>query len=306
MVNKEKFLKRLRDIGNFNVCVGDDYRGTKNKCTFKCLRCGHIWQTNPYKFFGKDKNGNYVSCCPVCNKKKQTKTNEEFISELGKVNKNILPLEKYSGANKKIRVRCMIDGFEWESTPHLLLSGKGCHLCNGGVKRTELDFCNELKQKKPDILLVGEYTKMTSKSKFRCLKCGCEWEATPESIVKNNTGCPRCRISHGEMAVERFLKKSKIKYFTQYRFSDCKNTKTLPFDFFLPQHNVCIEFDGEQHFHPVAFGGMSKQKSEECFKKIGQRDLIKTNFCKNKGINLIRISYKQIKDIDSILNFLIQ
>jgi len=43
----------------------------------------------------------------------------------------------------------------------------------------------------------------------------------------------------------------------QKRFKGCKVNKALPFDFYLPSHNLLIEYDGVAHFKPTTFGGMS-------------------------------------------------
>ena len=42
-----------------------------------------------------------------------------------------------------------------------------------------------------------------------------------------------------------------INYIREKRFKDCKNIKPLPFDFYLPEKNICIEYDGEHHFKSI-------------------------------------------------------
>lgn len=76
---------------------------------------------------------------------------------------------------------------------------------------------------------------------------------------------------------------------------ECKNNRSLPFDFYLPEYNTCIEYDGEQHFYPIdfSFGKLSHENVLEKFIDVKKNDSIKTNFCKKEGINLLRISYKQ-------------
>lgn len=72
----------------------------------------------------------------------------------------------------------------------------------------------------------------------------------------------------------------------QVRFSDCKLKKPLVFDFFLPVHNILIEFDGEQHDRPIKIWGGNK-----AFALQKKRDSIKNEYCINKKIKLIRIKY---------------
>jgi len=65
----------------------------------------------------------------------------------------------------------------------------------------------------------------------------------------------------------------------------------LPFDFYLPKYNTCIEYDGEQHFQPVQFGGISLKEAELNLKNKKHNDNIKEKFCKMKNIHLLRIKY---------------
>ena len=95
-----------------------------------------------------------------------------------------------------------------------------------------------------------------------------------------------CKSSRGEKKIISFLKNENIQYFSQFKFDECKNKNKLPFDFYLPNHNICIEFQGEQHYHPIPYFG-----GEDKLKKVKKRDQIKRNFCKNNLIKLIEIPY---------------
>lgn len=78
-----------------------------------------------------------------------------------------------------------------------------------------------------------------------------------------------------------------------------KDKKVLPFDFYLPTHNLCIEYDGLQHFEAVEFWGGS-----ENLKYIQKHDQIKNNFCKINNIKLIRIKYNRKFKSDDILEII--
>jgi very-short-patch-repair endonuclease len=73
--------------------------------------------------------------------------------------------------------------------------------------------------------------------------------------------------------------------------------KKLKFDFYLPNYNLCIEYDGRQHFEPIDFFG-----GEKNFEIIKKRDKIKNEYCLNNNIHLIRIPYNEYKNINSILH----
>lgn len=112
-------------------------------------------------------------------------------------------------------------------------------------------------------------------------------------------GCPRCNQSHGERKIEIYLIGNNIKYETQKKFNDCINKDRLPFDFWVEDRNLLIEFDGAQHFIPVYFmGGLDK------LEYVQKCDKIKDEYCLSKGIRLLRINYKDLKAnrIDQILS----
>lgn len=118
-----------------------------------------------------------------------------------------------------------------------------------------------------------------------------EWEGS--SIFLSNDE----KESYGEKKIKKYLDINNIKYEQQKTFEGCLNKKKLLFDFFIPNLNTCIEFDGAQHFKVVDwFGG------KEGYIKRKENDIIKNNFCEINKINLLRISYEDINIIDKILS----
>jgi very-short-patch-repair endonuclease len=113
---------------------------------------------------------------------------------------------------------------------------------------------------------------------------------------KSDNRCSKRCTSKGEKTIENLLRKKNVKYICQYRFKDCKNLQPLPFDFYLPEHNLAIEYDGEQHLKIGHFMG-----SEEELKERQRLDNIKTQYCKDNNINLLRIPYWEFKNIENIL-----
>lgn len=104
--------------------------------------------------------------------------------------------------------------------------------------------------------------------------------------------------SKGEEKIKEILESNNIKFEREKTFSTCGNG-LFRFDFFLPDMNICIEYDGEQHFRPIEiFGG------KEGFDKQITYDNIKNQWCKQNNIKLIRIPYI---DYDKIsINYLFQ
>ena len=143
---------------------------------------------------------------------------------------------------------------------------------------------------------------MLTHATFYCTKCNRTWNTSPVNLL-NDKGCPYCRMSHGEKNIMFYLEKENIDYECQYVFDDCIYQRALSFDFYIPDKNLCIEFDGIQHFEPTRF--TKKMTHEEAIEKYNQqviKDNIKTNYCKNNEINLLRIPYTEFKNIESILN----
>ena len=108
-------------------------------------------------------------------------------------------------------------------------------------------------------------------------------------------GCSLCnKKSKGEIKITRFLTNNNIKFEREKRFSDCKNILPLPFDFYIPKYNLCIEFDGKPHFQNTNWNGkMTNEEMKENLKSNQLRDQIKNDYCKTNGINLLRIRYNE-------------
>lgn len=102
--------------------------------------------------------------------------------------------------------------------------------------------------------------------------------------------CGCMKRSAGETLIAEYLNRYNIKYESEKYFSGCINPKTngrLRFDFYLLDYNLCIEFDGRQHFEDCKWAWTKEVKAEE----IRYRDNIKNKFCKNNNIHLLRIPY---------------
>ena len=83
----------------------------------------------------------------------------------------------------------------------------------------------------------------------------------------------------------------------QYKFDDCRSKDKLPFDFYVLSKNIAIEYDGRQHYEIIEwFGGF------DSFIEGKIRDTIKTIYCKENNIKLIRIPYWDFDNIEEILD----
>jgi hypothetical protein len=111
-------------------------------------------------------------------------------------------------------------------------------------------------------------------------------------------GCPECNSSsRGEDKIKSILEKNKICFHRNYQFDDCVRTKKLRFDFYLPDLNTIIEYDGEHHFKENKYFG------EGNLEYITINDEIKNKYCLENKIKLIRIPYWEFDVIENILIF---
>jgi very-short-patch-repair endonuclease len=126
---------------------------------------------------------------------------------------------------------------------------------------------------------------------FKKIKLICpihgEFEQSSDKHVKGH-GCLFCKESKGEKEIRVYLENNKIKHLQQYVFNDCRDRYPLPFDFYLPNYNMCIEFDGRQHFEAVdRWGGLNGLLDQQ------KKDEIKNKYCLDNNIKLLRIAHNE-------------
>jgi very-short-patch-repair endonuclease len=108
----------------------------------------------------------------------------------------------------------------------------------------------------------------------------------------DGNGCPKCSTSTGERAISEILEGIGIKFEIEKRFEGCRRVHLLPFDFYLPDHGVLIEYDGAQHF--VLAGWFdTEERAKESLALIQERDAIKTAWAASEGVPLHRIRYDE-------------
>jgi len=138
------------------------------------------------------------------------------------------------------------------------------------------------------------YSNIATQVTINCPKHG-KFKQKPYNHLKGS-GCKKCSESFGEKTISNFLDINNIQYIREHKFDDCKYIQLLKFDFYIPSFRTCIEFDGIQHFTPIEyFGGI------KAYESLVIRDKIKEQYCEDNYINLIRIKYDKIDNIEEIL-----
>lgn len=313
--NKRMYMQKgytFTKLGDtFEVRVEDLSKGSKAKIKVKCDYCGKIinviW-------------GDYLRCKDneyACKKCRQRKTSDKnlFVRQeyLYSSALNFCKSKGYTFLTKindiknsetRVYYECLKHGVH-NSKIYSLLLGFGCPKCayeeKGANRRLSIEQIDEEISQYGGIWVnKDEYQGWRIKNLIiLCPICGKPFTTSYNSYVKRGgqfcSECSKCK-SKGEKTISIFLEKNNILFVTEHRFEDCRDKYSLPFDFYLPDLNVCIEFHGIQHYEPVNhFGGNTT------FARQKKHDDIKSNYCKNNNIKLITIPYWDISNIESIL-----
>ncbi len=292
----EEFEEEIKKIVGKEYVFLEKYKNSRTKIKVQHKICGHVYKVRPSSFLRGDR-------CPKCcgNAKK---TDKQFLGEVKKMypNEEYTFLEEYKNGQKKIGVRHNKCGHIYKVKPVEFLNGVRCPKCYGTPKKTHQRFLEDVKKLVGDeYVFLEPYKTNKTKMKIKHNVCGNTYEVRPDSFFSGRR-CPYCKSSKGEKEIAKRLKKRHIKFLTEKTFAGLKDNISLRFDFYLPDFNLVIEYDGRQHFEPVTFGGVSEEKAKENFIKAKKRDCIKNNYCKENGIRLIRISFSEFENIGEILD----
>lgn len=252
------------------------YNGRNNKLIITCPIHGDFEQAAKSHLNG--------SGCPKCAGVKPLTTNE-FIERANKIHNNKYDYSKtnYNSHREKVIIICPEHG-EFCQTPHSHLKGFGCKECSKPVHDTN-SFIKESKKIHGDKYDYSKVKYVNSKT-YVCIICpkhGEFWQRADMHISGHL--CPFCCQSILENEVENILKENNIKFLIK------ANKKVLPWldrqhlDFYLPDYNIAIECQGQQHFESIDyFGGYDK------FKYTVEMDKIKKEKCNKHNIKLLYYS----------------
>lgn len=200
---------------------------------------------------------------------------------------------EYINAHVKLIIQCDKGHIYKATFGKFKYSKRRCPICNDcKLKYDDVrDYIESFGYKLSSTEYINSYTKLD----VECNK-GHIYQTTWDNF-KMGSRCAICAIkSKGEIHIESILAKYNIKYKIQHTFKNCTFYKVLPFDFYIPDLNCCIEYDGEEHYKIIKFfGGLDKFID----RKI--RDTVKNEYCKNNNIKLIRIPYWEYDNIEEIL-----
>ena len=249
--------------------------------------------------------------CPNCAKERRkdavkkvlTMTTDEFIAKARDIHRDKYDysLVEINGNNKtKVTIKCNTCGTVFEQRIDCHLHGGGCSVCakerhkklltdtkEGFIEKARKIHGNEYNYDKV------EYVNDKTPVIITCHKHG-DFQMKP-CYHKAGCGCQKCKQSHLEEQTRLWLEKNNVVFEPQKTFPWLRNKREMPLDFYLPEYNIAIECQGEQHYK-----ANGKFFTENKVGIIKQRDTLKYNLCKEHGIPVCYIKYDE--DVKERLN----
>lgn len=308
---KKTFEEVKRFIKENSDCelISKTYEGTFEPLVLRCS-CGQEFTTSWHKFYSQGRRS-CVECAIAMRSEHRRRTSQDVAETVASVGCEYVSGE-YKNRKSKIVVRCRC-GHERTMTLNYLLSDGFSGLClecsyplHHGSNRLTLEEVRELSAARGLELLSPEYKSAREKLRFRCA-CGEEFETTWDSVVsKNKARCDKCgqRESSGERLVQDWLDDHGITYERERGFEGLTGPtgRKYKFDFYIPEKNLCIEVDGQQHSKIVNYSGKeSMEKLTEVLWQTQLRDCQKTMYCEKVGLDLLRIDYTQFDQVSELL-----
>lgn len=304
----EQFVNELSMV-NSNIEVLGMYTKAKEKLLVRC-------KIHENEFYATPDNLLRGRGCPICGreraKNKMKKDFTEIVNEFELRGITLLSTEEEINtlATDRLRYLCPIHGEQtilWAN----FKKGAGCRKC--ADEDNSLKMRQETWEKICEYFQHSEYELLSTFNEYvganiSCLRCSCkkhgEFNISWTNLNKFE-GCPICNSSAGERRIFAFLKNNNLQFQHPYRFDDLigMGGKKLSYDFYLPDYNLLIEYQGQQHQEPVSFNNCtSDETAKRNFKRQIEHDERKKNYANHNNYSLLEIWYYDFNNIENILN----
>jgi len=273
------------------------------KLEWKCIIHNEVFE----RCWNSIKNGSiFCKECASIHSREQRCNTIEYVKEKALKDFDITIIsEIYINNEEQLDFICnkhLNEGIQHKSWGTIISNLHPCSFCSKeqhlkNVTKSHEEFIKQVKEIHGDkYIVISEYIKSNEHVQVYCTKCKSEFSIKAGHLLEGH-GCGVCTKSKGEEQIKNTFDRNNITYIRECRFDDCRGVKkTLPFDFYLEQYNLLIEFQGKQHYEPVEMFGGQKQ-----FEIQQINDNCKREYCKNNNINLLEISYWDEKNIEDIL-----
>jgi very-short-patch-repair endonuclease len=226
-----------------------------------------------------------------------------FINNGHKIHNNKYDYSLVDISAKKLIIICPIHGEFTQTKIGHITNKSGCPLCGKDIAANKTQLGNSRFIEKANKTHNGQYSynnviyvNAHKKVNVTCSIHG-DFSVTPVNHWSNGVGCPSCSNSNpskGEVIVKNWLVKHNIHFEYQKTFNNLyyKSKKgRLKYDFFIPNQNLLIEFDGEYHFRPISFSKLISGVDQLALTQI--RDNIKAEYAATNGFKLLRIRFNE-------------
>jgi hypothetical protein len=302
------------DLGFY--ILSKEYISARKKLEFEHIVCGTIFYSTWDAFSRSGKR----SQCPSCSKRMNKEYNKRRVTYIAKNGSlfdsfpNLIkewsskneksPREYPSSCAEKVWWKCPKGHEDYLSSIGLRTGQNcGCPECSHSKKYTIVEVRKFVEDDR-HILISKKYENCKEKLKVKCPNCKDVFLISFDNFRRGKR-CPHCSISKGAERVEKFLLSlglSKRKdFYREFIFEDCFYIKPLRFDFYIKKYGFVCEYQGEQHYSPVQFGGEGEEKGLHTFNQNKIRDGIKVKYCKSKRIPLLIIPYWEKENIENII-----
>lgn len=293
----DKFKVKIRKV-IFKSCppqklIFSTYRGNRVPMKLVCPIHGE-WEREP-------KNLLMGRGCPKCGITKRSISSrlpyKEFLKRARIVHSSRYeyPEEEYWKEPSKAGIICHTHGIFYQNIDNHLLQKQNCPKCmfykNFGNKPKPVEeFIKDAirihgdKYEYKNAIYLGKDIKLL----VTCRKHG-DFYVRPTDHLSHRSGCPKCSASEPEVRLMHLFERMHITYIYQFSFPDSRYT----YDFFLPEYNILIEYNGRQHYKPIAFFG-----GREGLKSNRKRDRIKNLLARTNNIDLLKIKYTKYKILE--------
>jgi very-short-patch-repair endonuclease len=301
----ESFRKEIMLRHGSKYTIKGEYRGAgyKEKILTLFNECGHENMVSPNSLLQGfncrvcDLNKKSENCAGH-NESLRKKSESKFRKEIsGKFDL----LSEYSNNKKIVLLRHLDCGETFSVTP--LGFGGNCPICNKNKDGrfptyNSEEYSEYIKTKfEGRFELIGPYKNQMSPIEVKTSSCGHRYHVIPKYFNRNGSVCPICNEWANEKKIESVLKSLGLKFERKFRTEECKNIKTLEFDFLVDLGKgkiAMIEYDGEFHYQEIY--GQEKLDAQK------KRDRKKDEFCAEKGYKLIRVPFWEKDNIEKILS----
>lgn len=275
------------------------YKNARTKIEIKCPIHGKFLQSPAIHLRG----GGCDKCRIIKTAKTKSLNTEIFIDRAKKIHNNFYDYSKvnYINNGKSVIIICPIHG-EFEQCANSHLKGAGCAKCKGFYKNND-DIIKQFIEVHGNLYDYSKvkYINATTHIEIICKEHGTFIQRPSNHL--NGAGCQVCKKSKGEKIITNYLNSFNIKFVKEKIFKNCRYINPLPFDFYIESLNMCIEYDGEQHYLPISFSRNSTEDVKNKNLNLQRiKDEIKNKFCYENNIKLLRIPYFEKHNIYNILS----